>query len=257
MQDDSYDVVVTITAVRRSEILAQTLDSFYSKMLFGLKTLIAINVDPIGADEDPEMCVALCRQYADTVVSRTPEKQNFGYAWYWTWGVAMTAPSPWILNLEDDWLLLRPVNIEEIFSILKKFPKLALLRFSLWPSGQNKIMAWDKVPFDWNGVYFHCPEKSMNWSYCGHPSIIKREWFKEMFPMCNPGLNPEKQFRKGNDKLKAAMVKWDYGLYQKPNEEEYIRDIGRSWRKAAGFLKKKDTFGSGPEYWVKKDGSQI
>jgi hypothetical protein len=53
------------------------------------------------------------------------------------------------------------------------------------------------------------------------------------------------------------MVKWDYGLYQKPNEEEYIRDIGRSWRKAAGFLKKKDTFGSGPEYWVKKDGSQI
>jgi hypothetical protein len=246
-----YDIAITMTAVRRRKVLQKTLESFYTNLLGGLKTILFINVDPIGDEEASDQSVWLAKNYVDTVVSRTPDSPDFGLAWHWTWTMARKCNAPWILHLEDDWQLMKPVKIKKIFSVLKKFRYLALLRFSLWPSGPTEILAWDRVRFVWNGCYFHCPPESMNWAYCGHPSIIKRRWLDQMFPLIDPRLNPEKQFRRQNQRLVQEMRRWDYGLYQMPNEEEGVREIGRSWRDAAGYLKIQNECDVG--HWVKKE----
>lgn len=72
-----------------------------------------------------------------------------------------------------------------------------------------------------------------------------------MFPLIDPRLNPEKQFRRQNQRLVQEMRRWDYGLYQMPNEEEGVREIGRSWRDAAGYLKIQNECDVG--HWVKKE----
>jgi len=242
---------ITITAVRRREILKKTLDSFYANLLHGIDTRIIVNVDPLGDDEPSELTVDLCRSYTKRVLYNMPDVPDFGQAFYWTWQMARRLnDSLWILNLEDDWEMTHVVCAKKIFSILKKFRYLALLRFSLWPSGPNRIMAWDRVPFIWNGSYFRCPQGSMNWAYCGHPSIIKRKWFNRVFEMIDPKLDPEKQFRRENEALITEMLRWEYGLYQKPNSPAHIRDIGRPWRSAAGYSKQQN--GCDSAKWVEK-----
>jgi hypothetical protein len=241
---------ITMTAVRRRAILERTLESFYANLLYGLDTRIIINVDPLGDDESSELTVDLCKEYSKRVIARTPDVADFGQAFYWTWQTAARLDdSPWILNLEDDWEMMQAVCIKKIFSILKKFRYLALLRFSLWPSGPKYIMAWNRVPFAWNGCFFKCPERSMNWAYCGHPSIIKRKWFNTVFELIDPTLNPEKQFRRQNQRLVTEVAKWEYGLYQKPNSPGCMRDIGRPWRDAAGYIKVQDKCEVGK--WIK------
>jgi len=227
---------ITITACRRRRILRRTLESFYDNLLWrkDVLTRIIINVDPVGDNEDSMLSVDLCRDFTDDVVFRCPDSPNFGKAFKWTW---TKVDSDWVLNLEDDWELLTVVDIKDIFEILKKFQKLALLRFPFDAAGRNKIMAWSKVPFDWNGDYFECNEK--HWAYCGHPSVIKSAWIKRMLPLIKPELSPEKQFRASNPPLIKQVLEYDYGLFGGPYHDPYIRDLGRNWMKKFGWKKTK------------------
>lgn len=241
---------ITITTVRRREILKRTLDSFYTNLFYNNRTKIIINVDPIGDNEESMLSVDLCRKYTSNVEYRCPGKADFGKAFHWVWSQVKNAH--WIFNLEDDWELLQKVDIRDMFEILNSNPRLALLRFSLWPSNDKTIQAWGKIPFIWNGQYFQCIRP--RYAYCGHPTLIKRQWFYEMQPHVRAGLNPERQFRDPPNKaIIKRMPNWDYGLYQKPNQCEYIRDIGRRWRKENGWIKIKEPVVPGRWEWKKNE----
>lgn len=214
--------------------MGETLKSFYDNLLWrkDLLTRIIINVDPVGHHEDSMWSVDLCRGFTDDVVFNCPDTPSFGKAFKWVWS---QVTADWVLNLEDDWKLMVVVDIKDIFEILEKFQKLALLRFPFDFAGKDTILAWGKVPFEWNGDYFKCVK--MNWAYCGHPSIIKGSWVKGMRPFVKAVLDPEKQFRHTNPLLIKEVLKYDYGLFSGPYHGPYIKDIGREWMKKEGWEK--------------------
>jgi hypothetical protein len=217
---------ITITASRRSQVLRKTLESFKTNLLGDLPCRVIINIDPVGVDEAPEFCLDVCRMFFDDVCYRIQSVPNFSDAFKWTWS---KVKDDYVLHLEDDWLLLRKVDLKDILWTLHSEPDLALLRLPQFRSGANSMKNWN-LYFPYNGVYFECPEiLKMEAGFCGHPSIIKGSFVKSIAPHIDTKTNPEKQFHRGPKEIMCVVKKWRYGVYAKPDEPPAIADLGRKW----------------------------
>jgi len=93
--------------------------------------------------------------------------------------------------------------------------------------------------FPWNGEFFICPDDiRVTQGPCGHPSLLKGDYVKRCALLIDPKDNPEKQFHKANSDLGKEVAKWQFGVFGKPNESNYIRDLGREWMVKNNFKKK-------------------
>lgn len=217
---------ITITASRRSQVLRKTLESFKVNLLGDTPCRVIINIDPVGLDEDPNLCLDVCRLFFDDVCYRIAPVPNFSEAFKWVWS---RVKSDYVLHLEDDWQLLRKIDLADMLRVLHSEPDLALLRLPQFRSGVNSMKNWN-LYFPYNGVYFECPDiLKMSVGFCGHPSIIKKAFIETTAPYINTKLNPEKQFHRGPKEIMAVVAKWRYGVYAKPNEPSAIADLGRRW----------------------------
>lgn len=229
------DIDITITACRRPNILAKTFLSFYCLMLDGHTCRASINIDPVG-DGKIENVINTCMAYFPNAVFQTPDKPNFSDAFKWVWSHRMGAD--YVLHLEDDWELLKIVDVMDMVRILENNPKLALLRLPQFKADGDKMKNWNKF-FPWNGEYFECPEElKMSVGFCGHPSLIKREFIDNTVNYIDTTKNPEKQFHRGPKEIMDEVAKWSYGVYGSPKESAFIRDIGRRWMIENNWKKK-------------------
>jgi len=225
---------VTITACCRPEILYRTLYSFENN-LFGKETIRPIvNVDPAGWS-DPRRVVDVVEMfYPDAGKYRIAEKPHFAEAFIWTW---QNVETEYVFHLEDDWELLKRVEMKELVQLMEDHPELASIRLPSFHSLKDKMRNWDKY-FPWNGEYFECPrELTAGVGYCGHPSLLRGSFVKNCAPLIRNDFNPEKQFHKRGPLLNEVM-KWKFGVFGKPNSEPYIKDLGRKWMRDHKFKKK-------------------
>jgi len=229
------NIDITITACRRPKILLTTLQSFYYNMLKDHECEVIMNVDPVG-DGKADSVIDTCLMFFPNLVSRTPEKSNFSDAFKWVWKFKGNAE--FVLHLEDDWELLKEVDLMDMVGILRRNPKLALLRLPQFKADGDKMKNWNKF-FPWNGEYFECPEElKMSVGFCGHPSLIKREFIDNTVNYIDTNKNPEKQFHRGPKEIMNEVAKWSYGVYGTPKESAMIRDIGRRWMIENNWKKK-------------------
>ena len=221
------DLDITITACRRPEILTKTLTSFYFNMLLkNYDCEVSINIDPVGTGTESKTLDA-CALFFPDFGCRAPEEPNFSKAFKWVWQHRMGAD--YVLHLEDDWELLKKVDLMDMVDILENNPKLALLRLPQFKADGDRMKNWNKF-FPWNGEYFECPEElKMSVGFCGHPSLIKREFIENTVNFIDTTKNPEKQFHRGPKEIMEEVAKWSYGVYGTPKQSAMIRDIGRRW----------------------------
>jgi hypothetical protein len=218
---------VTITASKRSRVLRRTLESFKENLLKDTECRAIINVDPVGLDEDPFECVKTCREFfGENVVYRIAAKPNFSQAFKWVWS---QVKAEYVLHLEDDWLLVRKIDLKDMLRVLHSEPDLALLRLPQFCSGEKEMKNWN-IFFPYNGVYFECPhDLKLSVGFCGHPSVIKKQFILTTYPYIDTKLNPEKQFHRGPKEIMDQVSKWRFGVYGKPNQPNAIADLGRKW----------------------------
>lgn len=228
-------IQVTITATNRREVLFRTLSSFMENLLFRCDVEAIVNVDNVGNEQNPDGIVSLVDLFMPVEQSRRSIEPNFGEAFAYCWrGVTAN----WVFHLEDDWELLKRVEIREMLHILDEEEDLALLRLPQFPSGAESMKNWDKF-FPWNGKYYECPDELRQAvGFCGHPSLIKGEFVKKCAPLIKTELNPEKQFHGDNPALVEEVMKWRYGVFGKPGDPPYIKDLGREWMVKNKFKKK-------------------
>jgi len=229
---------ITITATRRHKILRRTLESFYKNLFKGYPTRIIINVDPVGEDEDSELSLRECFEFTDNVDWFYPDEPSFPKAFHRAWEAVQ---SPMVFHLEDDWELLREVDLHEMLQLIATFPELAILRLSGTSAAETTIKAWNKF-LDWNGDFFEVKyEDKARIGFSGHPSLIRGSWIKAIHPHLDTVRNPEKQiqdaWRRRNRGLTEEIWKWRYGVFSHPGDPATIKDIGRDWIKTSGFRK--------------------
>ena len=227
---------ITMTAVRRPEILKRTLHSFYRHMLAPIidRCRLIINIDPIG---DPIASYELCdiaQGYFSRVTVNLPMEPDFPKAFLWTWA---QSSAPWVFHLEDDWELLAPVDITAMIAAMGKNPTLASMRLPFFDSAATSMKNWN-LWFPWNGKYFTCPQDLRQAAgFCGHPSLLRGEFVRRCTSLIDTRLNPEKQFHGDNNALIMEGLNWDYGVWGQPNSKKVLADIGAEWKVKNKFQK--------------------
>ncbi len=240
MNKKMYKIDITTTATLRPEILKRTLSSFRNNLFIPwieLDYQLVINVDPVGAkesypDENKDRLykiAKICKIYFDDrVVFNSPPKAHFARAFKWTWD--HTRPdADFIFHLEDDWELLRPVDIFRMISIFTKYKYLNILRLNAFPSKELTTKNWNLM-FDWNGDFFEVsPSLKGTIGFCGHPSLIDGHFVRMARLWLDGEKNPEKQMKGHHPILGAILKKGDIGIFSQPNSPPLIGDIGRDW----------------------------
>lgn len=237
-----YEIDITMTATMRISVIKKTLDSFFRFMFdkyldAGNELNLVLNIDPIGNDfikQDLKNCLKE-RFYKLSV--NLADEPSFPRAFKRVWSNVSTS-SNYVFHLEDDWELLREVDLVSLIHILEEEKELALLRLAAFPAGEAAMKNWNRF-FPYNGKYYECPEEmKAGVGFCGHPSLIKAEFVRNITPFLDDSRNPEKQFHsRGKTDIMKEVVKWKYGVYSTPSSFSLIRDLGRKWMVERGFKK--------------------
>ena len=233
---------IACTATLRPELLEKTLSSF-NKNLFNNnigKYRLIINIDLVGADNKreklSEVLEVINHFNFNRVILRWSDNPNFATAWFWV--MSMTTEA-YVFYLEEDWLLLRNVNLRKMINLFEEDNTLAHLRLSAFPSSERSLKSWNKFTY-WNGSYFSVEEDdkfSIGWS--GHPSMNKTNFLRQAISQMNYASNPEKQI-KGKRypcRMNNILLEHSFGVFIKPSEKKQIVDIGRKWMVENGFKK--------------------
>jgi len=235
MEDEMLDV--TITAVRRPQVLRTTLDSFFKNLFKSTPCRAIINVDPVGLDVDSLRVVDVCREYFDEVVYNLPDEANFSKAFKWVWS---QVESDLVFHLEDDWEMTQEVDLECLAGVLKKYRNIPYIRLPQFLSCLTTMKNWNKV-FKWAGEFYMPPFNEKWLGFTGHPALLKGDFVKHVAPMLDVSLNPEKQFfQGGNTKLTEYCNQFwfvVYGVPAEPPTPPFVKDIGRAWAVENGWQK--------------------
>lgn len=198
----------TTTALVRPEILEQTYLSF-SNNIEGVdiaECVLYINIDPVPYSNKinklRKCMLSIAKKYFNNVVYRLPEQPNFTDALNWCWTQADT---PYIFHLEDDWVLLKKININEIFDLFDKKSALALTLKS----------------------YSH-----KQYGLALSPSVWKRSLYKVFAGKLDINRNPESQLK---DKCFSYMFNQENIITLGNNN--IVKDIGRAWLEKKGLEK--------------------
>lgn len=109
----------TTTACNRPEILDITYNSFTNNLKnvdFKNSTLY-INIDPSPNNNNIMDIIKVAKKYFGNVVYNIPDKPNFTEAVLWCFKQVKT---DYFFHLEDDWLLLHPIDIIDVIYNLYK-----------------------------------------------------------------------------------------------------------------------------------------
>lgn len=232
---DNKMIDITTTATLRPDILDVTYTSFKKHMFKNKECRLIINIDPVGDDHlyNQNDVEAMARQHFENVVIRKPEKANFTKALKWVWSQVKT---DLFFNLEDDWKLNADLNFPYMVEVMKKFPKLALLRLAKRDSGENWAQLYDTphVEAKWNGHYFEHPKAS----YTGMPSLIRTEFIRGLSGVLKDNENHERAVKVLRCQNHPAMADWIFGAYTEKNvSPRLVTNIGIPWRNKRGIKK--------------------
>jgi hypothetical protein len=226
---------VVMTATYRPELIERTLSSFFKNLFSDHKEnlRLVINIDPVGSNKNktPEIKEIISKYFKNILVI-CPNKPNFPKAFHTVWE---NCSSEYVFYLEEDWELLQKLDFNQMIAIMKDNNHLAHLRLNIFKSNERETKCW-KFFVPKNGRFYECStEQSMEIGWCGHPSINRLSFMKEVIKRIDSKLNPEKQI-KGRF-IGDILALWRFGIYA-PNFNPSIKDIGREWMIKNGWSKK-------------------
>lgn len=188
----SRNISFTTTSLNRPEILEKTFSSFTNniKDIDFKQCQLFINIDPIPNDQR-ENCIEICKKFFGECFINLPDSPNFTKALNWCWKKANT---DWIFHLEDDWLLLKEINLVDL---IKKF--------------ENKkhihLRAYKNHPYATTSL---------------SPSLIRKDHYKSMVDKFDLNRNPEHQIQ-----LNQVVIINKNDMCA--TSEVIVKDIGREW----------------------------
>jgi len=233
---------ITITATIRPILLKRTLTSFFKNCFndFSIrnklknKIHIIINVDPIGENRySQKHMYDICKRFSDNVTYNAPKKPNFAKAVIWCW---KQCKNKYVFHLEDDWILNDRINLENLISMIQNRDVAAVRLYKRDYPKKPPYMMFD-CEYTYENNLFIATDSSNQFGL--NPVLIDRKFIDTALILMTGDLNPEKQFRVSNKKMKQFVLAHKYAIYGKPGMKALVSDIGLSWRKQRNIEKPK------------------
>lgn len=228
---------VTMTATLRPTIIDRTLKSFNENLFYKDKERfrLIINIDPVGENLIASDVLKICKRYFDRnkIIVITPKDPSFPQAVINVWN---KVESPWIFHLEDDWILNKKIDIDDMISILNDYPNLACLRLPKFKTPKGKRPIFFKSRYNYNKRGFYVAEDKTR-QFGLNPVLIRGIYIQKALTVMDSNKNPEKQFRYANEPMRKLVMHWEYALYANPGQRAIVTDIGRHWIGGKSFRK--------------------
>jgi len=228
-----FDVLIVSGA--RPSLLAQTLASFEENLFRNIKLNDCyINIDPFeGGKDEVNACEKICAKYFSRVFANKPTSSHFTKAVRWLWKSPKTE---WCLHLEDDWILSRPVELQEVLGAMK--PGVRQVTF------MTKEKCWK-----YRSNYHYKPNRRKLFGFdlgkgldrtrpifTTSPSFINSTFASQCASLMIDDLDPEKQLNKINESLSEYTSKYKNHFIGSRTDHVAI-DIGRDHRSKLGVTK--------------------
>lgn len=234
-----YKVDFTMTSVIRPKMYARSLETIVRKVVKKQKGFrLILNVDPIGEDKDPITMVEIAKRFFgnDNVIYNIAKKPSFPKAVKWIWS---QVEAPYAFHWEDDTMISRDIDINDMISILSKYPKLSSLRLYKYHTPNKKAFKTFNCRWIYKEEGFYMA-KDWRKQFGLNPILIKKEFIDEAIKRMRDDTNPEKQFRESQKYMREHIKNWQYGLYTKPGDTRIVDGRqGEAWKKALGLKKPK------------------
>jgi len=203
----------TTTACNRPEILEQTYQS-YTRNLKNInfkQSTLYINIDPSPNNTNISDMITVARKYFGNVIYNIPTEPNFAQAILWCF---QQVKGEYFFHLEDDWNLIREVNIHDIIDIIKS------------PNVSQCILN----------------KKNINLKELYEPAFIPSLFLTKIInvyiKLMNNESNPESQMK--NIFRQNIFQIQKYKSQSFAPHIELSRDIGREWLKSNGIKRDYD-----------------
>jgi len=241
---------ITMTAVKRPEIIEKTLKSFTENLFTNPEDhRLIVNIDPVGDDVSFNEITDMIKNYFPNHIAYMPDEPSFPKAVIKVWS---EVESEYFFHLEDDWILKRPIFMTDLKKPLKVFNNMACIRLYK----ENIPMTNSPTMFGCNYNYnrefnlFKPVPGSNNWlnQFGLNPVMIKKKFIDEALPLMVNDKNPEKQFRENNPLMKNILNKWTFSIYGRPGLKRMVwGKNGLHWRLNSKFKKPRN--GTGFTNW--------
>lgn len=231
--DKTIDIATTATL--RPELYRRTIESFRPLFEQHPSWRLVLHVDDAGEEGTLKDMMAVAATIPGlSCESRLQCSTPPDFRMAWRWCVAQLR-SEYVLWLEDDWELLRHVDLAEMVALMDEHQDLATLRLPRWAANEDgTFRQWNKRRLNgWNGQFCEIPKDSLhNCGYSNNPCLTRREFLQPVLPHLTDDYCPEKQLAGFNGVCLGWLYRWRFGVYQKPGEGVAVADIGETWRKA-------------------------
>jgi hypothetical protein len=220
---------IVMTAAIRPEIVKRTLLSIRDNIDYRPLRLI-VDIAPVGDPDNTqektlEMIQSICNKYSAIIV--IPRMLVISYqaeALRWTWKEAL---SDYVFQWEDDWVLRRPVKMNNLISIMEKHPKLGMLyldrhRKSVldYPGYRGVFKRHNKR------LYIRKKGKSLG----GPPALLRKTYMQDVIPLIQDKVCLDTMSHMPATKL--LLSSWDLAVYMgESGKGNLVDDIGKEWRK--------------------------
>lgn len=235
---------IAMTAVLRPVVVERTIASIVRQICGSDidRFNLVINVDPVGEDVPQSVIVDIAKKYFPNAICNTPKKASFPSAVRWVWN---TVSTPYVFHTEDDFEIVKHLDINHMTCILDRHPRIGSLRLCRGVDWDNPYddMHGDKIKrgkclwiYQEDGFFL-----SPNWigQFALNPSLMRLEFMRGITPFFKEGIDPERVTffsphvrkvlnKKEVNQLSKHLSSWRVGMYAVPLS---LRDQGRPWRK--------------------------
>lgn len=216
---------ITMTATLRTPIHTKVFESLCKNIQTTEDLRLIINIDCIGLEENPLDVVKNAKKYFSNIKYNISEKASHHNACIWAFD---TAESAFIVNWEDDFVLLKPLNLDICKEILENDEDAALIGFD-WTFKKAEVEKAQSIIQNYKDFYYYQLKPRLHLP----PALHKKEYIKgvsERLKTTTQYTDPGKFFRQ-KEIGREYVNKWKfYRFLGETKEGKLIEDIGRPWK---------------------------
>ena len=241
-----FMIDVAMTASIRPDVIIRTLESIGTNITYRPLRLI-VDISHVGEVHkySQDYCIEVikncCTQYGIDLVYRKLPLSLQAEALKWTWSKADT---DFVLQWEDDWVLLQKIDITVLMQLMNKH-QFGMLYFDRYKKSVVDYPGYKGV-FNklTNNTYVRIKGKSLG----GPPALLKKEYIKAVLPLikdevCLDTISPTKE-------VQEVLKNWSIGVYYH-TKGNLVKDIGKEWKERNNLIMRKNT--KVGVQWIKKN----
>ena len=122
-----------------------------------------------------------------------------------------------------------------MIDILDRNRHLACLRMCKYDIPSKSIVNLFNSPYVYKNGFFEAEDRKRQFGL--NPCLIRGDFVKGAVPLMVENINPEKQFRYENKRMRDFIMKWTYAIYGKPGDKALVTDNGIEWKEINRFKK--------------------